>query len=52
MVIGLKKNPLRKQTRKEKPSVFEDVKEALQEVALIRQGKIKPKDLKYLLRDL
>jgi hypothetical protein len=48
----LKKKSLGKQPTKEKPSVFEDVKEALHEVALIRQGKIKPKDIKEFLREL
>ncbi len=38
--------------KKEKPSVFKDVKEALHEVALIRQGKIKPKEIKDFLREL
>jgi hypothetical protein len=49
---GLKKNLVKKPTKKEKSSVFEDVKEALHEVALIQQGKIKPKDIKDLLREL
>ena len=31
---------------------FKDVKEALREVALIKQGKLKPKSLKNLLREL
>ncbi|MFM9838293.1 MAG: hypothetical protein ACKVOQ_08525 [Cyclobacteriaceae bacterium] len=49
---ALKKNLAEKLPRKEKPSVYKDVKEALQEVALIRQGKVKPKDIKDLLSEL
>lgn len=48
---GLKKNLTEKPPKKEKPSVYKDVKEALQEVALIRQGKIKPKTIKDLLSE-
>ena len=48
----LKKNITAKFPKKEKPSVYKEVKEALQEVALIRQGKIKPKSIKDLLSEL
>ena len=49
----LKKNLTSKPTKKvEKPSVLKDLKEAIQEVGLIRQGKIKPRDIKDLLREL
>ena len=43
---------LNKPVKKEKKSVFKDVKEALHEVALIRQGKVKPKSLTDLLSEL
>jgi uncharacterized protein (UPF0216 family) len=48
----LKKNLTEKLHKKEKPSVYKHVKEALQEVALIRQGKVKPKNIKDLLSEL
>jgi hypothetical protein len=51
-LVILKKNLVGKQSKKEKPTVFNDLKEALQEVALIRQGKIKPRDIKDFLREL
>jgi len=41
-----------KPIKKPKQFFFEDVKEALREVALIKQGKLKPKSLKNLLREL
>lgn len=50
-IEALKRN-LNKPIKKRKESVFKDVKEALHEVALIRQGKLKPKSLKDLLREL
>jgi hypothetical protein len=49
---NLKKNFKGKSVRKKKPSVVEDLKEAMNEVALIRQGKIKPRAMKDLLREL
>jgi hypothetical protein len=39
-------------TIKSKSSVYKDVKEALQEVAIIRQGKVKPKNIKDLLSEI
>jgi hypothetical protein len=48
----LKKNLAGKLPKKEKSSVYKDVKEALQEVVLIRQGKVKPKNIKDLLSEL
>jgi DNA-binding cell septation regulator SpoVG len=40
------------QSSKKKKSVFDDVKDALEEVALIKQGKLKPKPAKDFLREL
>ena len=47
-----KKNLANKSVNKDRSSVFKDLKEALHEVALIRQGKIKPRDIKDFLREL
>ncbi len=49
---NLKKKSLGKQSVKGKPSVYEDVKEALLEVRLIREGKIRAMDAKTWLRGL
>lgn len=49
---NLKKKSLGKQTVKEKPSVFEDVRESLIEVKLIREGKMRAMDAKTWLRGL
>lgn len=48
-IEAIKKN---RPAKREKKSVFEDVKEALHEVALIRQGKVKPKSINDLLREI
>jgi|GEM_PF-2331485 len=47
-----KKKLTSKPANKDKSSVFKDLKEALHEVALIRQGKIKARDIKDFLREL
>lgn len=49
---SLKKNLSKKKSKQAKPSVLNDLKEALQEVALIRAGKLKPKTAKEFLREL
>jgi len=48
LLIKLMDKPI----KKPKQFFFKDVKEALREVALIKQGKLKPKSLKNLLREL
>jgi hypothetical protein len=49
---NLKKKSLGKQPVKRKPSVYDDVKEALIEVKLIREGKSRAMDAKTWLRGL
>ncbi len=49
---NLKKKALGKQPAKGKPSVYDDVREALIEVKLIREGKIRAMDAKTWLRGL
>lgn len=47
-----KSNLLAKSPKASKKSILKDVKDALQEVSLIRQGKVKPKSLKSFLSEL
>ena len=49
---SLKKNLSKKSNKQMKPSVLNDLKEAFQEVALIKSGKLKPKSAKDFLREL
>jgi len=48
----MKKSLTSKSTKKAKPSVLNNLKEALNEVSLMRDGKIRPRNVKDFLREL
>ena len=49
---SLKKSLSQKSTKQTKSSPLADLKEAFQEVALIKAGKLKPKNVEDFLREL